>query len=373
MNVLGINIGHHSSVCLLQDGKIKYFIQEERFNREKHSPLPLKSYIELIQQFKIDVVAWGSPGKTEEKAHFEVILERIAFTYNKDTKFYNYTDRNHHKVHCASAFYNSGFKECMGLVVDGLGSAQVDNQDRYIGVEVESIFYCSYPNNITDVYKHIIAPQREVNLGRAYETITMHLGWDRNEGGKVMGLASYGKNNPIIPDFVYKHTSNPQVFYADLNKPGRYPPEPLPQTFIEEELNPQLKLTTDPREWYHNPSKITELEQDLAWQIQNDTQKAVAKLIEKGIKETGLKKVCCAGGYFLNCVANYSFQKQFPDVEFYFEPIAYDAGTAIGAAQLAYREISKDNNLYPQNSLYYGPQYSKKQLLEGIKKHVDIP
>jgi predicted NodU family carbamoyl transferase len=29
---------------------------------------------------------------------------------------------DHHTAHIAHSFYNSGFKECIGIVIDGLGS-----------------------------------------------------------------------------------------------------------------------------------------------------------------------------------------------------------------------------------------------------------
>jgi carbamoyltransferase len=75
------------------------------------------------------------------------------------------------------------------------------------------------------------------------------------------------------------------------------------------------------------------------------------------------------GGYFLNCVTNYYLQKRFPDIEFYFEPIANDAGTAIGAAKLLWHDLTQDTTIRPFKSLYLGKQYSKKKLLKGIKKY----
>ena len=95
--------------------------------------------------------------------------------------------------------------------------------------------------------------------------------------------------------------------------------------------------------------------------------------VEKAIQETKLNNVVVAGGYGLNCVANYYLKKRFPKVNFYFEPIAHDGGTAIGAAKLLWHKKTQDTTIQPQTSIYYGPKYSKKELLEGIKKYVDTP
>ena len=44
MNILGIHIGHDSSVALIRDGKIIADVAEERFTRTKHyAGLPIRS------------------------------------------------------------------------------------------------------------------------------------------------------------------------------------------------------------------------------------------------------------------------------------------------------------------------------------------
>ena len=35
MNIVGINISHHSSSCLVRDGKLVYLLEEERISRQK--------------------------------------------------------------------------------------------------------------------------------------------------------------------------------------------------------------------------------------------------------------------------------------------------------------------------------------------------
>ena len=120
-----------------------------------------------------------------------------------------------------------------------------------------------------------------------------------------------------------------------------------------------------------DPFKVTDFEKNLAYKVQQESQQAVGDLIEKGLKETGLKQVCCSGGYFLNCVANYYLKKRFPDIDFYFEPISSDAGTSIGIAKLVWYKKTQDRIIKSQKTLYYGPKYSKEQLLEGIKKYLD--
>jgi predicted NodU family carbamoyl transferase len=102
---------------------------------------------------------------------------------------------------------------------------------------------------------------------------------------------------------------------------------------IDFKSNSIFERTREPDAFHRNQNELLEIEADLAWQIQNDTQEEVAKLIEKAIDLTGLNKICIAGGYGLNCVTNYFIKKKFPNIEIYHEPISHDGGTAIGAAK----------------------------------------
>ena len=373
MNILGFNPCHHSSVCLLQNGELKYFIQEERVgNRQKYCTFPFLTFMDIAKNYTIDYLSWASPSmkynaSNVEKESYWAYLLHYLNPLNDDFMIMDGSSF-HHRSHAFHTFYNSGFKKCIALVIDGSGSEFISEEGK--GRETESIFECSYPNNFKCLYKNIIPyGNRKLNLSRIYETITMHLGWTRNESGKTMGLSSYGKFNSEIPNLLVKNKGNSKLFYQNNEEKRKL--KSYNFTFIDEEKNPKLKLQRNPKEWHHDESKITDLEKDLAWKVQNETQKLVGDYVEKAIKKTGLKQVCCAGGYFLNCVANYYLIKRFPDIEFYFEPLANDMGTGIGMAKFIWHSTTKDTTIRPLKSLYLGPKYSKKELLQGIQKYVD--
>ena len=161
-----------------------------------------------------------------------------------------------------------------------------------------------------------------------------------------MGLSSYGKFNFNIPPLYLNGKGNPLLFNSIFGG-----------------TNAQIKKK------YQYLFNSNDLIEDLTYKVQQESQETVGNLIEKYIKETGLKQVCCSGGYFLNCVTNYYLIKRFPDIEFYFEPIANDAGTAIGAAKLLWHQLTEDTTIRPFKSLYLGKHYSKDELLEGIKNY----
>jgi carbamoyltransferase len=135
-----------------------------------------------------------------------------------------------------------------------------------------------------------------------------------------------------------------------------------------------LRQVRDPKEWHKDPSKLSDVEKNLAWQIQHDTQKLVGDLIERAAAQTGEKNIVIAGGYGLNCVANYYFKKRFPELNIYVEPISHDGGTAIGAAKAAWytSEAGKeDTTIRPQKNIYYGPEYTEEMNWKTLTPYED--
>jgi len=80
---------------------------------------------------------------------------------------------------------------------------------------------------------------------------------------------------------------------------------------------------------------------DLARSIQAITEEVMMKMVAHAHKETGLKKLCMAGGVALNCVGNGRIQREGPFEELWIQPAAGDAGGALGVAlSLAHRHVA---------------------------------
>ena len=112
----------------------------------------------------------------------------------------------------------------------------------------------------------------------------------------------------------------------------------------------------------HDNEDVSKLDnrRDMAYAVQTQSQNEVVKLIKRAVEMSGKNKVVISGGYGLNCVANYEYLDQLKDdnIEIYVEPVSNDAGTAMGAALLLHRKLTKDNKVQPQQeTLYEGPAY----------------
>jgi carbamoyltransferase len=363
-NILGINTSHNGSVCVLADGEIVFFLEEERLSRTKHDDFPIELLKYLSKNFQINEISLSGLGHQWSFKKITLYKSYLNLLF-PNSPIKEYFDL-HHTTHAFCSFTNSNFKESLVIVVDGSGSKINPLNSQEIIAETESVYYFNF-FNYQNLYKSFVITDPQTNIdtstkfinnkntiGHIYESITELLGFKWNEAGKTMGLSSYGSFNKSIPNLVINRRGNPKLFKSISLK--------------EVSLgNAFCKFNSS----FNYLASDENLRKDLAYKLQQETQEAVGDLIEKHLKETGLKQVCCAGGYFLNCVANYYLIKRFPDVKFYFEPISSDAGVAIGGAKLAWQEKTQDTTILPQKTLYYGPKYSKEELLKGIQKYLD--
>ena len=75
-------------------------------------------------------------------------------------------------------------------------------------------------------------------------------------------------------------------------------------------------------------------------QFRQKAPRTSSELILNAVERTGNKNIVLSGGYGLNCVANYYYLDTLKnmDINLYVEPTSSDAGTAIGAAYIAYHQ-----------------------------------
>ena len=370
MKVLAINPGHNGSACLIEDGKIVFYVEEERLTRAKYDGNPFRASLYALQNHKIDYLVLGG---TDIGAYPQLtwtgenLFVGFARKFNRDIKVIDLTGQ-HHLGHAAGSFYNSGFDEAAVVVIDGCGSQKGARHgtNHYAGFETETIYKFSYPGEVEANYSSIFDVNNTpftkndnlsagglVTITKLYEAATHYLGWHFIEAGKTMGLAPYGKNDPDMPRLIDDEKGRAKI---ELVWPT-YPGGAIIRCDTEEGKyfangNPG---STD---WHRDPTKVTDIAKDLAYQVQHETERLVGDLIEHASKETGLKNICISGGYGLNCMANYYYQQRFPDLNIYCDPVAHDGGTTIGLAKLVYYRESEDTTKYPINTLYLGPEDS---------------
>ena len=187
-----------------------------------------------------------------------------------DAEFHDFRDR-HHLTHAACGFYNSDFKEAAVIIVDSSGSAFDE------GDECETIIHAKtgrrfYWKRLHKRYNKI----DDLGLGFQFDQVSQKCNWGRDEAGKVMGLAPYG-------NYIEGH------YMASSNE-------------------------------------------NAAATVQKDWEDRAVELVKIASEKSN--NIVLTGGCFLNVVVNYKLIKEFPKLNFYVDPIAFDGGTAIGAAYI---------------------------------------
>ena len=115
MNILAIARGHNGSTTLLVDGKVVFYLEEERLSRFKYDGSPLLGiakafeYVDHIDHLVVchthrhgPVLDWSG-----EDAYQGWVRKLARKKFEFETHF---IDINHHEMHAACGFYNSGFE-----------------------------------------------------------------------------------------------------------------------------------------------------------------------------------------------------------------------------------------------------------------------
>ena len=387
MNILGISCFYHdAAAALLQDGRLIAAAEEERFSRLKHdSGYPALAIRFCLESAKITaqdldyVVFYEKPF-----VKFERILTTALHTAPRSLGLFAHAMKNwlvdrlwvknliqrelgvdprrilfseHHLSHAASAFLCSPFDEAAVLTVDGVGEWATASSGIGKGNQI----------NLT---KEIRFPH---SLGLLYSVFTAFLGFEVNEGEyKVMGMAPYGvpryvdKVEKLIRldndggfrlnmDYFSYHYSPTQAFNDKFIRLFGTPREPETYFFTTSSGYPSY--------FGAKPSNFDELVKrnehyaDIAASIQAVTEEILLKMVNALHRETGLRRLCMAGGVALNSVANGRILKETPFEELYIQPAAGDSGAALGAALYAYHMLLGQPRGFVLDHAYWGKGY----------------
>ena len=344
--ILGISGYYHdSAAALIEDGKILAAAQEERFTRKKHDAnFPIHAIRYCLDEAGIDlstiddIVFYEKPHlkfcrliKTylryapkgfesfqraipewlKSKLHIKRNILRSLSLIDGEVSKRNPVIHfcTHHQSHAASAFYPSPFSEAVVLCVDGVG--EFATTSVWVGKKnsLSLLWQLDFPDS----------------LGLFYAAFTAYCGFRVNSGEyKLMGLAPFGK--PVYADIIRKHLIEVYpdgTFRLDMSYFGfatelRMVNEKFISLFGKPSRQPETELSG-----FHT---------DIAASVQMVVEEVLIKLCRNVRIETGIDKLCLAGGVALHCVANGKIlrAKIFSDI--WIQPAAGDAGGAVGCA-----------------------------------------
>src|ERR1700730_793566 len=362
-----ISQGHDSAAALLVDGELVAGAAEERFSRKKHTgdfPIAAMRYCVAAAGIKlgeVDEIAHGfdyTPYRaaflldptTAEQYDKVFSRERVLSQLNQHLPGFP-ADRvhqvNHHLSHAASAYYTSGWEECLVVVIDGMGEAH------------SATVYKAHDNQFEKI-QEITAKD---SIGILYSVITLHLGFDFNSDEyKIMGLAPYG--DPAR----YRRFFEEAVEFLD-NGTIKIPALRINN---EREDRETYGATRRHLEQHLIPrrapeAEITDDHRDVAAALQECLDKVMLHICGHFGRATGLRRLAMAGGVALNCTANGRLLLSVICDDIYVQPAAGDDGTALGAALWrASRNGGVRNYRFPVP--FYGPAATQAEIDAAIQQ-----
>lgn len=386
MRVLGlIGLGKNPAACFMEGPRLIACAEEERFVREKVAmgrwPINAMKYClkeggSTLEDVDRVAVAWNCEKYPEKMGDFFRSLDDAyprkgdAFRATERNILSKYTPHNylgalnrelqaarigtlsnvayydHHRCHAAKAFHSSGFDEALVLVMDGSGEEEATTVWEASNDELSKLEAFCLPHS----------------LGRVYSTITEYLGFRAySDEGKVMGLAPYGELDPEIHEKVSRVLS--------VGQDGEYVVDPDfiyygAHTFSARFTDDLVDLLGPPRRPKKRNEPIAEVYKNIAYSLQLLLEQAAEGLVRRYMAETGLRKVCIAGGVAMNCKMNGVIGSLEGVEDLFVHPASHDGGACIGAAMLAVREAQPDVAFEPLDHAYYGPQYSNEEIEE---------
>lgn len=369
MYILGVNISHHPSLALLKDGELVYYLEDDRWNRNKEAPWTLKSHIrsiiDILKYTKhLDHIIFVSfcrgDSYTEdpyaEESDKEMIeevkkqLSLMTITYDEEHYYLE-----HHLYHACSAFYGSGFDEAAALVLDGGGAYARDylqNRESETMIHFSEIGKCELisqvftPNHIVSFGPPLEIENNKIlsstgscgSLFNSISAVTRLLA-----PGKVMGLSPYGDSSEIEHDTWFDYDQKTDRWYTN----NKNVLNTIRKVYGDNGVNPYHYET-----FLKNPT--FEQNSNLAKKLQDETKKHTIRLIQTLLDKVQTNNIVLSGGYFLNCVNNYEYVKAFPHVNFYVDPLAHDGGTAVGGAKYVWHHLLNKKTKHPLKNLFLG-------------------
>jgi len=366
--IVGLNIGNHdSAACLIKDGVLLSYAEQERFSRNKmaigEAPVDALQHclnLNKITLEDVEAIAIGMDWPYRNKIYDEPDYERLKYLEIDDADRYlpksifgNFRPPvhyiSHHLSHASSAYRLSGFNDSAVLVMDNRG----EDSSTSLGVARDGKI---------NFFKTIDIPN---SLGIFYDSACRYTGLygKYREVGKFMGLSSYGTPNMRMPIT----SARSGKIYSELEElDGKSIFEGI--NARKRQLDDYFKVNCFPYE-SGNKDEIMSYA-NFAASAQRALENVIIEFIEELKESTGLDNLAIAGGVALNCSANGKVERSGVFKNIYVPPFASDGGTAIGAAlELDYILHNRSVSFKAMNSASLGASFTDAESVLSLEKY----
>ena len=374
--VLGISEGHNASACLIKNGKIAAAISEERLSRNKNDFGYPRRAVEKVLQISgckpvdINRVALGArfmhgpefykdwnwyrkgysqqvnDAENEQYRRKYFLEERLPYRREVVKKHLGVSDEvidivEHHEAHAAAAYYACPWinedGKVLVLTLDGSGDG-----------------LCSTVNiGEKGVISRIAATKSDASIGKVYSRLTFLLGmkpWEHEY--KIMGLAPYADEKGVARSY---NVMKPLVEIDDgelVFKRGSHISPGYSYPYLKSELENHRF------DW-------------IAGAAQRVLEELITKWVRNAARATGIKRIACAGGVFMNVKVNMLVMEMDEIDDMFVFPSCGDESLGIGSAYKTYADhLLQSNDKFEMDvfdSAYLGNGFTREEIDSGIK------
>jgi carbamoyltransferase len=389
MHILGINAYHgDAAAAIVKDGRLIAAVEEERFNRCKHSAgFPAHAIKYCLDAAGIRIEDVDHVGISRDPSahlhkkilfaamrvasHARQIKDRLGnaakvrdlrdelarvFDVSRKQLRARFHNVEHHRAHLASCFYVSPFERAALMSIDGFG-------------DFISTMWAHGEGNSIQVLGHVEYPH---STGIVYTATTQFLGFPHyGDEGKVMGLAPYGRPR-FIDEFreIIRTEENGQ-FRLNLDY-FRHHSEGVEMTW--DEGSPAIgQIYSDEFAHLFGPPRasgaaLTDRERDIAASLQLRLEEVSFHVLNHLHEQTGSTDLGLAGGVAYNSVMNGKILLNTPFERLFIQPAAGDSGTALGVCYQIYNGILDGERGEVMTGAYTGPEFSNDAIREVLEQ-----
>lgn len=379
MNILGlVYTSHDAGLALLTDGKPNVVLEEERFNRIKHTiNYPRTALGDVFGPGKlslsdVDVITCPWDMQRIRRSLIGAVFARPPKSFNllrpeahktHSTGLINLPMRlklglwsqfglkklppivqvGHHESH-ASVYFVSPFEEATILVADGYGDDGATSAWRGTGNRIEK----QWSDAMFD------------SLGMVYTCVSEHLGFPFSQEGTVMALAAMG--GPTYKDKFKDLIRLLPGGRVEVNKDYvNYDTH----GFIEP-WRPKFYETFGPRRKADEP--LTEHHHDIAWALQHWTEEALLHMVRELYRQQKSKNLVISGGVALNCVANARILRETDFERVWVPPVASDTGVCFGSTLYHWHQTLGKPRDFVLDHAYWGKEFTDAEIVAALDK-----
>lgn len=345
MNILGIATpGPGASVALFDRHSILAAIEEEKLSRGNGPrTLPERALSSVLASAgvkisELDAIALANWNATAKKARRNSFNHAAISRLRQLLGGRRFSQFDHHLCHAASSFYTSDFSRSLVLSLDHGASGQAGLVSLGEDDTIKPLHSLPFPNSLGWFYSRItelvgLRPQHDEHK----------LQWLSKDGGPDY-LDTFRKlfvwNSKRLPVLDRKY------FSSGPDNTGVFAPR-----FFREL---QLSRTAPPIDRAVHAA--------LARSAQDLLEELVLQLAEYFRESTGEDSLCLAGGVFQNVLLIRALEQRSSFRNVYVQPVAGNAGTALGAGFLARKKATGRSGRAPLASLAFGPEPTSQEI-----------